>query len=88
MWEREFEFGNKELLDVGTTNVIRLFELDDAKNLPILRVSSRVGVKSAWNTYVNRPETSTVSGSHILVQRLDSVRARELAELLVHVVRA
>lgn len=39
-------------------------------------------------TYVNRPETSTVSRSHVLVQRLDGIRTRELAELLVHVVRA
>ena len=37
---------------------------------------------------MNRPEARTVSGSHVLVQRLDSARTRELAELLVHVVRA
>ena len=40
------------------------------------------------NTYVDRPETRTVAGSHILVQRLDSVRTAELPELLVHVVRS
>ena len=37
---------------------------------------------------MNRPETSTVSSSHVLVQRLDGIRPRKLAELLVHVVRA
>ena len=40
------------------------------------------------NTYVNRPETSTVSSCHVLVQRLDGIRTRQLAEFLVHVVRA
>ena len=35
---------------------------------------------------MDRPETSTVAGSHVLVERLDSVGAGELTELLVHVV--
>ena len=34
---------------------------------------------------MNRPETGTVAGSHVLVERLDGIRTRELAELLVHV---
>ena len=38
------------------------------------------------NTYVDRPETRTVAGSHVLVERLDGVRTAELTELLVHVV--
>ena len=37
---------------------------------------------------MDRPETGTVAGSHVLVQRLDGVRTGELAELLVHVVCA
>ena len=40
------------------------------------------------NTDVDRPEACTVAGSHVLVERLDSVGAGELTELLVHVVRA
>ena len=40
------------------------------------------------NTYVDRPETRTVAGSHVLVERLDGVRTAELTELLVHVVRS
>ena len=40
------------------------------------------------NTYVDRPETCTVAGSHVLVERLDGVGTGELTELLVHVVRA
>ena len=32
------------------------------------------------------PEASTVTSSHVLVQRFDSCRTAELTELLVHVV--
>lgn len=34
------------------------------------------------------PETSTVAGSHVGVERLDSVCSGQLTVLLVHVVRA
>lgn len=37
---------------------------------------------------MDRPETRTVTGSHILVECLDGVRAAELTELFVHVVRS
>ena len=37
--------------------------------------------------YLDRPETSTVAGSHVLVEGLDGGSTRELTELLVHVVR-
>ena len=40
------------------------------------------------NTYVDRPETRAVAGSHVLVERLDGIRTAELTELLVHVVGA
>ena len=39
-------------------------------------------------TYVDRPETSTVAGSHVLVETLDGVGAGEVTELLVHLVGA
>ena len=35
---------------------------------------------------MDRPETGTVAGSHVLVEGLDGIRASELTELLVHVV--
>jgi hypothetical protein len=35
---------------------------------------------------MDRPETSTMPGSHILIQALDSIRSREFTELLIHVV--
>lgn len=37
-------------------------------------------------TYVDRPETGTMSGSHILVQSLNSIGSWHLTVLLVHVV--
>lgn len=37
---------------------------------------------------MDRPETGAVACSHVLVEALDRVCARELAELLVHVVCA
>lgn len=35
---------------------------------------------------MDRPETGTMPGCHILVEALDSISTGELAELLVHVV--
>jgi hypothetical protein len=39
-------------------------------------------------TYVDGAETGTVTGSHVLVEGLNSVAAGHLTELLVHVVGA
>ena len=38
------------------------------------------------STYVDRPETSAVTGGHVLVERLNRVGAGHLTVLLVHVV--
>ena len=35
---------------------------------------------------MDRPETGTVAGSHVLVEGLDGIGTSELTELLVHVV--
>ena len=35
---------------------------------------------------MDRPETSTVAGSHVLVEALDGIRTAQVTELLVHVV--
>ena len=37
-------------------------------------------------TYVDRPETGSMSGCHVLVESLYSLRSRHLSILLVHVV--
>lgn len=39
-------------------------------------------------TYVNGTESGTVTGSHVLVQRLNGIGSAELTEFLVHVVGA
>lgn len=40
------------------------------------------------STYVDRPETGTVAGSHVLVESVDGIGSRHLTVLLVHVVGA
>jgi hypothetical protein len=40
------------------------------------------------STYVNRPEARSVTGSHILVQSIDSIGPGHLTVLLVHIVCA
>jgi hypothetical protein len=37
-------------------------------------------------SYVDRPESGTVAGSHVLVEGVDSLGTRHLTVLLVHVV--
>lgn len=37
---------------------------------------------------MDRPEASTVAGSHILVEALDGISTSEFTELLVHIVGA
>jgi hypothetical protein len=44
--------------------------------------------RSAWRTYVDLPETRSVTGGHVLVHGLNGVGARHVAVLLVHVVGA
>lgn len=39
-------------------------------------------------TYVDGPETSTVAGSHVGVERVDSICSGHLTVLLVHVMGA
>lgn len=47
-----------------------------------------IGIYKRAGTHVDRPETRTMPRRHILVQAPHGVRARQLAVLLVHVVRA
>jgi hypothetical protein len=85
--KREGEVLLEELLDVWASDVLSLRDFGDLDNLVILSVLVR-SVSPAEYAYLNRPETSTMSGGHILVERLDGVCAGHLAVLLVHVVRA
>lgn len=90
MGERELEVLGEELLDVGALDIIGLLDLDNAEDLKWIFVSHiqshllSCGIK----TYVDGPEASTVTGSHVGVQSLDGIGSRHLTELLVHVVSA
>ena len=48
-------------------------------------ISLHFHIQGAYSTHVNRPEAGTMPGGHVLVQALNSRSARELPELLVHV---
>jgi len=62
-------------LEVGDEELLNIWAADILGLLDLLDTDD-----------VNRPEASAVPGSHILVQALDSINAREFTELLVHVV--
>ena len=47
-----------------------------------------LGVGNADVTHMNRPETGSMSGSHVLIQSLNGICSRHLPVLLVHIVRA
>lgn len=86
--EGELEVGRHELLDVRAAHVGGLFDLDHTEDLhdDYMLAGSTKGFGTA--THVNRPEAGTVTGGHVLVEALDGVGAREVTELLVHVVGA
>jgi hypothetical protein len=83
----EAETFGDELLEVWSLDEIGRGELDDFEDL-LQQLSARLpGTKVSRSTYVNRPEPRAMSGGHILVQSLHSIRPAHLTILLVHVVR-
>lgn len=87
--ERELEVLGDELLDVGALDVGGLLNLNDTENLGKLSVNNKYRLSLGFcSTYVDGPETGTVTGSHIRVQGLDGIGSGQLTVLLVHVVRA
>ena len=92
MGKREAELGLEELADVRAADVLGLLDLDNTENLHSTKLSAvactaRLVTRMFMvGTYVDRPETGTVTSSHVLVERLDSIRTAKLTELLVHVV--
>lgn len=83
--KRELEVRSKELLDVGAADIISLSDLNNAEDLKRHRYQH----DERWEkvrAYVDRPETGTMPGSHVLVKAFDCISAGEVAELLVHVV--
>lgn len=87
--QRELEVLLEELLDVGAADGVVVLDLNNLQDLQgkgrleIARNRDRVG-----KTYVDGAETGTVTGSHVLVESLNSLGAGHLTELLVHVVGA
>ena len=83
--EREADALLEQLLEVraldvgGLLNLNNLEDLDDTVSIQVRPATRRA-------TYVNRPEARAVAGSHVLVERVDSLGPRHLAVLLVHVV--
>lgn len=69
MRKREFEVSRDKLFNVGSFDLVGIFELDDFED-------------------VDRPEPSTMSSCHILVQSLHRIGSRHLSVFLVHVVSA
>lgn len=69
----KFEVLGEELLDVWTLDIIGLLELDDLKDLLQHLLASRTRGVGPNSTYVNRTETGTMSGSHVLVESLNSI---------------
>lgn len=85
--EREFQALGEELLDVRAADALAVLDLDDAEDLS-KSVSGRSFSQKLIGTYVDGAEAGTVTGSHVLVQRVDGISSAELTELLVHVVGA
>jgi len=79
---------NKSRADLG--DAVREGELEIGRHeLLDVRTADILALLDLHNTEnVDRPETGTVPGSHVLVEALDSISTAELTELLVHVVRA
>lgn len=88
MGQREREVLLDKLLDVGPLDIVRLLELNNAQNLYACQQSSIIAYGRALVSYVDGPETGTVPGSHVGVERLNGGHSRGLTVLLVHVVGA
>ena len=88
MGKRELRVGSKELFDVRTANIVCLLDLNHSENLQ--KSGQRRAPKDILKqlTYVDRTEAGSMSGSHVLVQALDSICTAKVTEFLVHVMRS
>lgn len=73
MRKGEFEVLFEELLDVWALDVFGLLNLNNLEDLLAESVNISSFSQRQSKTYVDRPETGTMSGSHILVQSLNSI---------------
>jgi hypothetical protein len=82
--QRELEVLDEELLDVRSADVVGLLELNDLEDLgSVSKMEEDIGLE---RLYLNGSETRSVTGGHVLVQRIDGGDAGHLTVLLVHVV--
>lgn len=75
MRQRELQVFRDELLDVGTFDEVGLFEFNNFEDLT--ESPSIYTCLPRWAlvcTYMNRPESGTMSRSHVLVQCLYRIR--------------
>ena len=86
MRKRELEVLREKLLDVGAADRVRAIDFGDTDDLSIMSISISFQTVATLSTYMYRTETGTVTSSHVLIKRLDSVGSAHLTELLVHVV--
>lgn len=85
--QRELEVLGKELLEVWAADVIGLLDLNDLEDLHRNLLEKPEGLR-VQGAYVNRPESGSMAGSHILVEAVHGIGSGQLAVLLVHVVGA
>ena len=69
-------YGRRTSSDFSSSTTLRIF----------YRVSQATRARIVLWTYLNRPETGSVTGGHILVESIDGGNAGHLTVLLVHVV--
>ena len=77
MRQRELEVLGHELLDVRAANILSLLHFHNLEDLQTTSVSTLPYLSPAVRgiAYVNRPEPSPMTRSHVLVHSLHSVAA-------------
>ena len=87
MRERKLEVLRQELSDVRSFDIVGLLKFDHAEDLFIqCQCSDPERSDPRLTTYVDRSETGSMSGGHILVKSIDRFGSGHLPILLVHIV--
>lgn len=73
MRKREFEVLGEELLDVGALDVVGLLEFNNLEDLFAVQLVYIFEMREQVETYVDGPETGSMSGGHILVHGLNCI---------------
>lgn len=81
MRKRKLQVLGEQLSDIRTFDILRLRDLDNSDNLENQHPST-----TKRSAYMYGTESSTMSSSHILIQRLNGQSTRHIAVFLVHIV--